>query len=76
MAEWIKVEDRLPETKPTGPYRRSESDDVLVYERWGISVGRYLAPMISAGGQWLGSNWRTMENVTHWMPLPDNPEGK
>lgn len=63
---WISVNERLPDVE-TGT-------DVLVYDRYvGICTGRYVG-----AGIWellLGS-WRDvyLDDVTHWMPLPDPPE--
>jgi hypothetical protein len=60
--EWISVEDRKPE----------EGIRVLVY------VGMPVAPSgeIDVGyfddGEWI-TRYHT-QNVTHWMPLPDEPK--
>ena len=67
MAEWISVNDRLPEN----------SDSVLVF-------GKYIC-----GGSidmaWCNSVTKTfyseeeshlLDNVTHWMPLPEPPKGE
>lgn len=60
---WISVEERLPE----------EDENVLVYGPWGIGNGYSLA-------FWYDSAWNDvdsgypLDNVSHWMPLPDPPK--
>ena len=74
MSEWIRVEDRLPE----------EGDDILAY---GCAPGnnqyitmnvtyvfdkekRPIWRIVSSG---CGCCDWPMVNVTHWMPLPEEP---
>ena len=61
MAEWISVKDRLPEY----------GERVLITE--GTAV---FEAYRSASGKWvrMGIGWK--ENVTHWCPLPEPPEGE
>lgn len=63
MSEWISVEDRLPKGY----------DDVLIWARnyhgfWKIVIDYYL-PDAQAFNRFREAN------VTHWMPLPEPPEG-
>ena len=60
MSNWISVKDRLPEN----------GDRVLTYNSFdGICTGRHLGD----------GRWRVKTSypdpVTHWMPLPEPPEG-
>ncbi len=68
MGEWISVKDRLPEKR--GEY--------LCYFRYpGIDVPslNFICDVIcqntyQGSGRWLSD----MNNVTHWMPLPEPPK--
>lgn len=68
VPQWINVEDRLPEVWI------NEEDDVLVNYMiyspdFGVDIGNYHAK---------AKRWVCMGvpcHVTHWMPLPDAPEG-
>lgn len=64
---WISVKERQPEK--AGRY--------LVYAEWGRDIGLFMS------GQWyiLGGNFSgnvewCKAAVTHWMPLPEPPEGE
>lgn len=61
MAEWISVDDRLPEN----------STDVLVaYSRTeDVSIGYY-----SKAGYWTDYVYDFEEKVAYWMPLPEAPK--
>lgn len=61
MNKWIKVEDKLPELKVR----------VLVFERDGFGV---LSARLSPVGWYLEGCLDIGCNVTHWMPLPKEPE--
>lgn len=64
--DWISVKTDLPKI-PDGALW---SDTVWVYdEKCGQNEG-----YIDAKGQWHNSNTCTwFNNVTHWMPLPEDP---
>ena len=67
MAEWISVEERLPEI----------GQEVLA---WGARRGHIIVEysksshihrtLIRIDGQW----WNNGERIAYWMPLPDPPE--
>lgn len=59
MSEWIKCNERLP----------SMTVDVLVYSKWGISKAHLLSKEY-----WVDDNINEIEEVTHWMSLPDSPK--
>ena len=62
--EWISVKDRLPENEKY----------VLVYSQdGGVAEGKYNARF----KEWVQFRWNVTElkNVTHWMPMPEPPEG-
>ncbi len=67
VPQWISVEDRLPEVW-------KDEDGVLVNymiytPEFGADIGNYHAK---------AKRWMCMAipcTVTHWMPLPDAPEG-
>jgi hypothetical protein len=69
MTEWISIKDRLPE-----PDKR-----ILVYGAYHAFIGTYLVfPEFSywTSEQWSDAEYLTIfEPVTHWMPLPTQPEG-
>ena len=63
VPKWISVKASMPE----------EADEVLVFCRNGETTWTNLAHRV--GKQW----WRAgvpMLYVTHWMPLPEPPEGE
>ncbi len=73
--EWISVKDRLPEN----------FKDVLIYDTYdGYIVAAY--QVICENGRWymsiaLNEGWLInnccepdLKNVTHWMPLPQEPK--
>lgn len=64
MSEWISVEDRMPE---------EHSGEVLIFD---INKTIYLASPLKCKRfmtTCFGS-MRTIEEITHWMPLPDAPK--
>lgn len=75
MNNWIKVEDRLPEVKPT-KYNSTWnnvllSDNVLVFH--GMISICYLK-FSNDELQWIIANeGYEISNVTHWQYLPEDP---
>ena len=60
---WIPVTDRLP---PFG-------NNVLACSWMSVS---YFVAYVSPGGQWhLAFGDGPILNITHWMPLPELPQG-
>lgn len=58
---WISVKDRLPEINPY---------PCIIYDNEsGITMGLFLNLKFLNKG-----NCKVLEEVTHWMPLPDAPE--
>ncbi len=76
MTNWIPVTLRLPETD--GDIIHDSSDNVLVLSGGQQDVG-YLVRHLWEGGPlqytWYqkGRDSYTLENVTHWQPLPPLP---
>ena len=59
--EWIKVKDRLPEF----------NEEVLAYTPDGAI---WMADYDPEDDGWKTTdNYQLLEDVTHWMPLPDPP---
>lgn len=72
--EWIKTDDKLPRL------RRVSSDYVLIYDvNYGIMIG-YLSCVVGEL-YWTFKEDRSNkgirpQEVTHWMPLPKEPQFK
>ena len=64
-AQWISVEDRLPELFVP----------VIVCRKFGKDERRVEQGCRDVNGWWKVYGTRT-KNVTHWMPLPEPPERK
>ena len=66
---WIPVTERLPEDR----------SNVLVaaywYERWGVYMG-WCVPERAEWSVHIGIGDRNDVAVTHWLPLPEPPEGE
>lgn len=62
MSEWIRVKDRLPETWV----------EVLVFVP---DVGCEVAWLCGSTGfwRWVWTGESIINDVTHWMPLPEPP---
>lgn len=75
MSEWIKVSERLPESK---------DDSVFAY--WAHNGGMDMVHIqdyfdditngFDDGGNQLYTKWYLSSGVTHWMPLPAPPEAE
>lgn len=71
--QWVSVEERLPEIK---------DDAVLVYfDKYDgielVHIQDYFADItagVDAEGEQLYTKWYLTVGVTHWMPLPPEPE--
>jgi hypothetical protein len=71
-AEWISVEERLPETEGwylvyTAPDKKHRSINKAEFCK-GFEWNNFEPYWRGAGGHW--------GNVTHWMPLPEPPKGE
>lgn len=64
MPEWISFEERLPELFVP----------VIVCRKFGKDERRVEQGCRDVNGWWKVYGTRT-KNVTHWMPLPEPPEG-
>ena len=60
FANWISVNDRLPDKK----------GDYLIYNTDGIVWPYYYDPSVN---EWFNSLGYITDCVTHWMPLPEPP---
>lgn len=60
--KWISVSDKSPPHKTRVLAVYDGEIDILEYVDWlGADV-------------WLENGWQEIENVTHWMALPEVPE--
>jgi hypothetical protein len=60
MNDWVKVDDRLPE----------EEESVLLCDGFSICIGHIFD---SENKYWWNSPDIMMNDITHWMPLPELP---
>ncbi|MFT5518611.1 MAG: hypothetical protein ACI9RI_000877 [Oceanospirillaceae bacterium] len=75
MSEWISVKDRLPNDVASG----LDSDKVDVWCRADncrltdvtFLKGEFLVVVLEDGYY---SHYLELENITHWMPLPEPPK--
>ena len=84
MSEWISVKDKLPEmteevTEVDGDREHTlwyESKPVLVFDETVYDeTSRMQTAVLTDDGDWLTTfDEKRLENVTHWMPLPAEPE--
>lgn len=76
MSEWINVNDRLPnETQGYLVVLNNEDIDIRVFnskneplQTWASMLDKFL--FVDNKGE-----WHSTDRVTHWMPLPELPEG-
>lgn len=73
---WISVKDRLPETAEIVNKNSKDefclSNPVLTFGRNGLEIG-----MVERDGHdeiFVTLGYDIIEDVTHWMPLPEPPE--
>lgn len=81
VSKWISVNDRLPELH-TVDYENLDGSRIhfeISCDQWVIdkdgdqTKARYETGAVSQG--WSGEYGETIQNVTHWMPLPQPPKG-
>ena len=78
MAEWISVEERLPERElqeimRINPLKVFPCLAVIKSDYYNIA---YVSQAYSAEEGFIRGDSRLItERITHWMPLPDPPEG-
>lgn len=80
MAEWISVKDRLPDkdgqylvfTEQGDCYNAPFDTNVGDGGEFGIWFNRYHPDTLG----FLDSQWQEYEGITHWMPLPEPPDGE
>jgi hypothetical protein len=82
VQEWISVNDRLPDLH-TVDYEYldgSRTHFEISCDQWVIdkdyyqTKARYENGVVFQG--WVGELGETIQNVTHWMPLPQPPKGE
>lgn len=67
MDEWISVNSELPEL----------GKRVLLYRKNNpITVGWHVVNIYGTHGFGLPFGHAPMDDITHWMPLPEPPEGE
>lgn len=81
---WISTKDELPEmteevTEVNGDREYTlwyESKPVLVFDKTIYDeTGRKQTAVLTDDSSWLTTfDEKRLENVTHWMPLPDDPQ--
>lgn len=72
MAEWIRVEDRLPEDE--GMLLFCDKDRIVRYGfRRNDSVTELPWCAIRRNGS---TTWHWSTHVTHWQPLPEPPQDR
>ena len=64
MAEWIRVEDRLPE----------DVYSVVMSDGKSVAVGWYGVAATKWRAEFYDKREFNLESVTHWQPLPAAPE--
>ena len=78
---WIKISDKLPQRKESELY----SERVLLFSKCSVGshilIGSYWVNRMDNSVHWVDDTYddEIMVNgivITHWMPLPDRPEGK
>lgn len=63
-AQWISCGNKLPQF----------NEEVLIYKRDGVKVGRLLQDSVTHRFVWdYGADWCTFNEVSHWMKLPEGP---
>jgi hypothetical protein len=67
--EWISVKDKLPEII----IDNFSSGDFLITDGKNISIGSYEENYNCDGWHWYDEMY-TVEEVTHYMPLPELPK--
>ncbi len=75
MSNWIKVKDRLPETRQEILFFVSVSY-AGIHAQQGIFVENYENEHGNHGSIFIksdGSRWK-LDYVSHWMPLPEPPK--
>ena len=71
MAEWIDVNERLPE-----PNEKDESGFFLKAYLVAVCKGFKMHTALWNGDYWiLWTKGTVLKDVTHWMPLPEPPKG-
>ncbi len=74
MSEWISVKDRMPQIYDQKcPYNWSQECLCILRDN------TFHILCLTSLGSWIsfqGKYSTSLENVTHWMPLPKTPEHK
>lgn len=81
---WIGVKDKLPKTTEEVTEVDGDREYTLWYESKSVLVfdetvydetSRMQTAVLTDDGDWLTTfDEKRLENVTHWMPLPDEPK--
>ena len=78
VQEWISVEDRLPEQPPNrvdaqGRSWFTQDIDCIVYDGKIVFAAHYC---FQNKCFWYADTLHPLNNITHWMPLPQPPKGE
>jgi hypothetical protein len=81
-SKWISVNDRLPDlhTVDYEYFDGSRTHFEISCDQWVINKDYYQTKARYENGVvfqgWVGELGETIQNVTHWMPLPQPPKGE
>lgn len=78
VQEWIPVKDRLPEQPPNrvdaqGRSWFTQDIDCIVYDSKIVFAAHYC---FQNKCFWYADTLHPLNNITHWMPLPQPPKGE
>ena len=77
MSEWISIKTRLPPTKKASDYNLSDRLLCLVNNNEYLLLEYQFGDEDGGWTSWYCRDFEdSVENVTHWMPLPKPPKQK
>ena len=78
VQEWVSVDDRLPERPPDRVDEQGRSwftpnIDCIVYDGKSVFAANYC---FQNKCFWYTNSLEPLNNITHWMPMPQPPKGE